>query len=185
MERTIRTHIHYEDSKLLFSQYIKMVQMLVIPEIGWKNVSSVKLNISDLIILGNENPEKVYGRINYALKHKLITNKQRAQRIYDVDDSFMLYDYTDDYRNKNYFMSAAIFPIIFFKNVYYPEKFHLHYKVTARYRDLNRYLSDIENIPYIDHELYNYYYERGVNVYDKETLKRNCRVVTCVENKLY
>ena len=167
MERTIRTHIHYEDSKLLFSQYIKMVQMLVIPEIGWKNVSSIKLNISDLIILGNEDPEKVYERINYALKQKMISNKQRAQRIYD------------------YFMSAAIFPIIFFKNVYYPEKFHLHYKATARYRDLNRYLSDVENIPYIDHELYNYYYERGVNVYDKETLKRNCRVVTCVENKLY
>lgn len=185
MKKTIRSYIEQKESKLLFSEYMKLVQMLVIPEVGWKNVGSVKLNVADLIIMGNEDPEKVYERINYAFKRRYISSKEKAQRFYKVNDRYILYEYEDKYRNSNYFMSAAIFPILFFKNVYYPEKLHIKPKATARYRDLNRYLSDIQNIPYIDHELYNYYYERGVNVYDKETLKRSSRIVTCFKNKLY
>lgn len=185
MDRLFRTHVCCYDEQMLFSQYMKRVQMLVIPEKGYKNVSSVKLSITDLIILGNEEPEKIYERINFAIKHKLISSKSRAQRIYEVSRDYLLYDYENKYRFTNYFMSAAIFPIIFFKNLYYPKDLYVHYKATARYRDLNRYLSDIHNIPYIDHDLYNYYYERGINTYDKETLKQNCRVITCSENKLY
>lgn len=186
MELTIRTHVPHEESKLLFSQYIKMVQMIILPEVGYKNVNSIKMNISDLIILGNEEPEKVYDRINFAIKNKLISIKKKAQRIYKMNEIYMLYDYEEKYKNNNYFISGGIFPILFFKNIDYPKKLHIQPKATVRYRDLNRYLTDVNNVPYIDYELYNYYYyQKGVNVYDKEALRENSRIVTCTENKLY
>ena len=184
MKKTIREYVEQNEDKLLFSQYIKMVQMFVMPDTRLK-VNSIKLNIADLIIMGNEEPEKMYKRINYALKHKLISSKQKIQRFYEFNEKYMLYDYEDKYKNTNYFISAPIFPIIFFKNDYYPKDLHIDSKNVLRYKDLNRYLFDVLNIPYIDYELCAYYYKRGINVYDKETLKQNCRIVTCIKNKLY
>lgn len=185
MKRTIRTYVDYGESSLTFGQYINLVQMIVIPDKGWKNRNAVKMNITDLIIMGNEEPEKIYDRINYAIEKKYITIKQKAHRIIELKEKYILFEYDDKYKNTNYFINSSIFPILFFKNVYYPEELQVNYKATKKYRDLNRYLSDLNNIPYIDYELYNYYYNRGINVYDKETLKRNYRIVTCTKNKLY
>lgn len=185
MDKPFRLYNQCDEKQISFSHYMKLVQMFIIPEQGYKNVASIKLSITDLIILTNEEPEKIYKRINYAIKNKLISSKSKSQRIYEISNEYILHMYEDKYRFTNYFISAAIYPIIFFKNIYYPEELYIRHRSTSIYKDLNRYLFDIDNVPYINRDLYDYYYKRGINIYDKETFKRNCRIVTCSKNKLY